>query len=77
MSLVVKSTGLFFVAKFKTNGTIIEKISFIRRKTMKKKIILLVALLLAGCVIVGGISLGLWEVLRDIWRKDNTTNSNS
>lgn len=39
--------------------------------------VLLVALLLAGCVIVGGISLGLWEVLRDIWRKDNTTNSNS
>ena len=39
--------------------------------------VLIVVLLLAGCVIVGGISLGLLEVLRDIWRKDNTTNSNS
>ena len=39
--------------------------------------VLIVALLLAGCVIIGGISLGLWEVLRDIWRKDNPTNLNS
>ena len=34
--------------------------------------ILLVALLLAGCVIIAGTALALLEILRDTWHKDNT-----
>lgn len=34
--------------------------------------VLLVALLLAGCVIIAGTTLALLELLRDIWHKDNT-----
>ena len=39
--------------------------------------VVIVALFLAGCVIVGGITLGLTEMLHEIWRKHNPTNSNS